>query len=942
MPPAKLTRLQRLSLFFFGHFKTTMILWITVVLFGTLSYTTLLRREGFPPFELAIGTAGGTYFVNDPARVDREVAKPLTDLIRKQPDVKGISTTSGDNFYMLEIEFKEGTNATAASKRLDSAVREAKIMPANATVEFKPLEFGVDPDNQGDDLLIAFFSKEPKDLAVLNSKAQEAVKFLQQDATLKASVQRVRAVELYRTGTDPVTGQPVTEQKAFDRTGVRNDEFKFFPSTEIALKAKAGVDELHLYDETAAALNRLRAQEAFKGYDVTISANTAEGIREQISSLQQNLLSGLVAVIVISFLLISLRASVVTALAMTTVLTMTIAILLLIDYSLNTITLFSLILCLGLIVDDTTIMVEAIDAERHSRKSRREIVADAVKKVARASTAGTFVTMLGFAPMLFIGGFLGDIIWGIPVTIMISLAVSLLISLTLVPFLARVLVPRMRGRRESFSPLARAEAFMSRKLADGLHIGRRSHVKLSFLAALALGLSLAMTAAGGALFSKLTFNIFPATKDSNIILETIRFPEGTTVAAAEAITDEVDTISAAELGSHIRQASLYGTGSDKMTMLNIQLTSYKDRDIKSPELIQRLKNKLAGYPKAQVSVAQGDAGPPPGVFAARVFYDADHAPAAALAHNINTYLSGREFKRPDGSIFHIEQSQVTPAHTLLRDDGRPYVEVQATFDATDTTALVTIAQDAVEDAFPKSRVASYGLSQDALSFDFGSESENQESFKAMIVAFPILLIGMYLLLAFQFRSLLQPLLIFVALPFSIFGITAGLYITDNPFSFFTLIGVFALIGISVNNTILLTDYANQAQAAGERRIDAIATAVRARFRPLITTSLTSVVALTPLALTDPFWESLAVTLIFGLLSSTILVVIAFPYYYLGSEFLRVKFTRSRVLLWLGALIGGTAILAATDQGAYMPLWWLICILIRPVHSINQRIVRRAF
>src|SRR5206468_3980614 len=142
------------------------------------------------------------------------------------------------------------------------------------------------------------------------------------------------------------------------------------------------------------------------------------------------------------------------------------------------------------------------------------------------------------------------------------------------------------------------------------------------------------------------------------------------------------------------------------------------------------------------------------------------------------------------------------------------------------------------------------------------------------------------LLGFQFRSLLQPLLIFMALPFSIFGITLGLYLTDNAFSFFTMLGFFALIGLSIKNTILLTDFANQARRAGMGTVDAAHEALAERFRPLIATSLTAVVSLIPLTLSDPFWEGLGVTLIFGLLSSTFLVVTVFPYYYLGAEYLR--------------------------------------------------------
>ena len=90
----------------------------------------------------------------------------------------------------------------------------------------------------------------------------------------------------------------------------------------------------------------------------------------------------------------------------------------------------------------------------------------------------------------------------------------------------------------------------------------------------------------------------------------------------------------------------------------------------------------------------------------------------------------------------------------------------------------------------------------------------------------------------------------------------------------------------MNNTILLTDFANQERRAGADRVTAIEVAVRRRFRPLVSTSLTTVAGLLPLALSDPFWEALAFTIIFGLLSSTLLVVLSFPYYYLAIEWVR--------------------------------------------------------
>jgi multidrug efflux pump subunit AcrB len=132
----------------------------------------------------------------------------------------------------------------------------------------------------------------------------------------------------------------------------------------------------------------------------------------------------------------------------------------------------------------------------------------------------------------------------------------------------------------------------------------------------------------------------------------------------------------------------------------------------------------------------------------------------------------------------------------------------------------------------------------------------------------------------------QALLIFLAIPFSFFGVFALLTATDNPLSFLVTVGFIALIGVAVNNTILLVDAANRARDAGATAGEAIQEAVTRRFRPLVATTLTTVVGLLPLSLSDPFWESLGFTLIGGLVSSTALVLVAFPSFYLALEGVR--------------------------------------------------------
>jgi multidrug efflux pump subunit AcrB len=234
---------------------------------------------------------------------------------------------------------------------------------------------------------------------------------------------------------------------------------------------------------------------------------------------------------------------------------------------------------------------------------------------------------------------------------------------------------------------------------------------------------------------------------------------------------------------------------------------------------------------------------------------------------------------------------------------------------------VTLGQSAIGNEFSAAKLAAYGLPEDVLRYDIGQESENQDSFKTLALAFPVVMFAIYLLLAIQFRSLLQPLMIFMAIPFSIFGVMLGLYITDNAISFFAMLGFFALIGLSIKNTILLTDFANQARRAGMSSVDSIVAALAERFRPLIATSLTAVVSLIPLALTSPFWEGLAVVLIFGLLSSTLLVITVFPYYYLGGEFLRQHISRKSFFIWAlsVAAITVAAVRLLGSEGIYFGL-----------------------
>jgi multidrug efflux pump subunit AcrB len=906
--------LPRFSLFIFDRTRTAALLWLTLTVFGIFAYTTLLKREGFPSIDIPYAIAQGAYVVNDAERVDREVAKPISDIAMKDSRVSSVQTQSQPMGYAVIVQYKEGTNTAAAGKDLTEKVKAANTLPKEATLAIESPKLGFTP--RGDDAVITVYDRTGKaSVEQLNAEADKVAAYIKNEKL--ESIKSISAIDPFQTGVDPATSQTVTSQTSFDRYATReNGQTVFRNALSVGIDQKDGTDVIDLDDKLQAAVTAYNNDNKDSDFTSVVSASYAHDIKDQISELQRSLLEGLLAVLIIGSIVIAVRASIITVIAMITVLAITLGVLLVLGYSLNTITLFSLILCLGLIVDDTIIMVEALDAQRRRFKTAREVVRVATRKVSRAMVAATLTATLSFAPLLFISGILGGFIRSIPVTVITSLLVSLFVALVFIPLFARFILlgkKQLGPKGDVAEPAAGIEAKIATFIGKPMLWGRHSKKRLFAVGSAALVFGFGFVVAGGMLFSKVTFNIFPATKDTNGIIVNMQFAPGTTIKEAEAVADKANAIVARGLGENFTKASYYSNASDQTAMLNVAITSYAERDVRSPELVKQLQADFKGFEGATVKVGQMDIGPPASAFNVRIQTE-DREAATRLAKDVQGFLMNRELVRASGEKARITETGISDPNSFTRADGKVYINVSASFNADDTTTLVTLTKQAITNEFTDDKLRSYGLEPAALQFDAGQEDENQESFASLALAFPILLLAIYVLLAIQFRSLAQPLLIFMALPFSLFGITLGLYLTDNAFSFFAMLGFFALIGLSIKNTILLTDYANQLRREGAHPVDAAVGALAERFRPLIATSFTAVVSLIPLAVQSPFWEGLAVVLIFGLLSSTFLVLTVFPYYYLGAEYLRMRISRKKCIAWLlGIAAAITAIVMIARQ-----------------------------
>jgi multidrug efflux pump subunit AcrB len=163
----------------------------------------------------------------------------------------------------------------------------------------------------------------------------------------------------------------------------------------------------------------------------------------------------------------------------------------------------------------------------------------------------------------------------------------------------------------------------------------------------------------------------------------------------------------------------------------------------------------------------------------------------------------------------------------------------------------------------------------------GEMESQQESFGGMGKAIAIAMIAIFAVLVLQFRSFSQPIIVYVAIPLAVIGSIFGLLLTRNTFSFTAFIGLTSLVGIVVNNSIILVDYANKLRAQGKSIIDTLKEAGETRFVPIILTSATTIGGLLPLTLRGgTMWGPMGWTIIGGLMVSTFLTTVIVPVLYL--------------------------------------------------------------
>ena len=178
------------------------------------------------------------------------------------------------------------------------------------------------------------------------------------------------------------------------------------------------------------------------------------------------------------------------------------------------------------------------------------------------------------------------------------------------------------------------------------------------------------------------------------------------------------------------------------------------------------------------------------------------------------------------------------------------------------------------------------------SFAFaGEQKEQKESVQSLIQASMISIITIYIILGTLFRSFIQPIVVMLAVPFAFIGVVIGHIVMGITFGLLSLIGLVALCGIVVNDSLVLVDFINKNRKAGMNRWHSILAATETRFRPIILTSLTTIGGLSTLAFKTTgqaaFLAPMAISIFWGLIFSTILTLVVVPCFFSAMEDIRI-------------------------------------------------------
>lgn len=701
-----------------------------------------------------------------------------------------------------------------------------------------------------------------------------------------------------------------------------------------------------------------------RGSDVVMVYDTGEQVQSDLSELSRTGLITMVLVMLTLFATIGWREAIVAGLSVPLSFLIAFIGLLYSGNTFNFVSLFSLILAIGILVDSGIVVVEAIHTRTRLFGNKKQAAFQALAEYAWPLIGGTMTTVAVFIPLFFISGIVGKFIASIPYTVIFVLLASIFVALGLVPLLAIMFTSTRSSSfvewQERYTEAART--WYAARLR-GFFGNRKAQNR--FLFAIVSGFILAVSLP---IVGILKVDFFPQ-EDLDFLYVDIELPQGTTLEASDLVARgvEEELYGLGDVESTIATVgalSTFGTNPQSgARYANITINLEKKRNRTSTEVLSEVKARLADFNSpARVLPGQPSGGPPVGAPVLIKFFgqDRDSLDEAILRgqtvlQNINGVIDINASNQNDSVEFTLSFDRaklaelgLTPAAVastlrtaiagtkatsltggerdvdvvvslnLNSDYIDPHDTSHVSIDAVNQIPITTASggsvllgsvltsgidrSDALINHENRQRVATLSANLEpsitvaeaiaqfnrrmadvelpaGVSMQIGGENEEtNQSFAEMGYALIAGLGLMFVILVLAFNSFRFTTYLLSAVPLSLIGVLVGLSLTGQTLSFSSLLGIIALSGVIINHAIILMDSVIKRLESHKQHTftDVVVDAAVSRLRPIILTTITTVIGMVPLIFVSALWGPLAFAILFGLSFSTVLTLILIP------------------------------------------------------------------
>lgn len=753
----------------------------------------------------------------------------------------------------------------------------------------------------------------------------------------------------------------------------------------LALAKRSGANAVRVANAVLAELERVRPALIPADVHVNVTRNDGERANDAVNTLLEHLAIAIGTVVLLLIIFLGWRAAGIVTLTIPLILFITLAVGMIAGQSINRITLFALILSLGLLVDDSIVVVENI--YRHYAKpgiERVKAAVGAVNEIGRPTNLATFTVILAFLPMLWVTGMMGPYMGPIPFNVPVAMITSLAIAYTVAPWAARrwLKATASAGEEEVHE---HAPGWMERGYAAlmGTLLARRL-ARWGFLAGVVVLMAavLAMPA-----FDLVLFRMLPK-NNTNTFNVTIDMPEGTALERTDRVARRVGDVVRAhsqvttyettvgEPGVIDFNGLLRGAGFKRGAHLGEVRVNLRDKHARSESSIDialALREPLAAVAAetgANIKVNEDPPGPPVRATILAELYGPDYEQLrriaeelrrevfaqtedvvdiddsntadvreyrivvdrkkaalvnvlpAQVAETLQAFLAGYDigtvhlnqetepvpirFQIPVADrvtptdlrkIFFVNPLGVRVALTdiaeiretvapkpIERKDQRPVVYVTGELAQTSQVyAVLGMWNYLRQHPLPSGvQLEQYFMGDpDTLGYSLRWDGEMRltlDVFRDLGTAFAVAVVLIYLILVGYYRSFMTPVIVMGAIPLTIVGVLPGHTLFGQYFTATSMIGVIALAGIVVRNSLLLIDFILEFRRAGHGLQDAVLQAGVTRMRPILLTAAAIILG-TFIMVFDPVFGGLAVSLISGTFASTMLTLLVIPLLY---------------------------------------------------------------